>query len=101
MVWKVQKIREVDYGCEERQPGESLKVLVILENEQGEERRILEEDEWLYENQIEEGSLWPKKESKVNFFSIRKPEIWTKGESCRIVSIGWESGKISITDERS
>ena len=64
MVWKVQKIREADYGCEERQPGESLKVLVILENEQGEERRILEEDEWLYENQIEEGSLWPEKKSQ-------------------------------------
>ena len=35
-VWKVKKIREGDYGCEERQPGEKVKVLVTVENEQGE-----------------------------------------------------------------
>ena len=59
-VWKVQKIREGDYGCEERQPGEKVKVLVTVENEQGEVYTFLEEDDWLYENQIEEGSIWPE-----------------------------------------
>ena len=59
-VWKVKKIREGDYGCEERQPGEKVKVLVTVENEQGEVYTFLEEDDWLYENQIEEGSIWPE-----------------------------------------
>ena len=59
-VWKVKKIREGDYGCEERQPGEKVKVLVTVENEQGEVYTFLEEDDWLYESQIEEGSIWPE-----------------------------------------
>ena len=60
VVWKVKKIREADYGCEERQPGEKLKVLVTIENAQGETDTFLEEDDWLYEHQIEEGSVWPE-----------------------------------------
>ena len=39
---------------------EKVKVLVTVENEQGEVYTFLEEDDWLYENQIEEGSIWPE-----------------------------------------
>ena len=33
---------------------------MTVENEQGEVYTFLEEDDWLYENQIEEGSIWPE-----------------------------------------
>ena len=32
MEWKVRRIQEADYGCEERPAGEPLQVLVTLEN---------------------------------------------------------------------
>ena len=39
MQYKVLKIEEdMDFGCEERQPGEKEKCLVILVNEEGEEK---------------------------------------------------------------
>ena len=48
-MWKIKQIAEADFGCEERLPGEKLKCLVILENENGETRRLEVEDEWLTE----------------------------------------------------
>ena len=56
--WKVRRIQEADYGCEERQPGEPLKVLVTLENPAGEQKMLLVADDWLYANGIDEGSIW-------------------------------------------
>lgn len=40
-MWKVQKILEGDYGCEELMPGESKKAVVYLVNNNGEEKQIL------------------------------------------------------------
>lgn len=40
-MWKLKQIFDGEYGCEERQPGEKEKCLVILANEEGEERRWL------------------------------------------------------------
>ena len=57
-MWKIKQIAEVDFGCEERLPGEKLKCLVILENEKGETRRLEVEDEWLTEQGLDEGSMW-------------------------------------------
>ncbi|MCQ2541346.1 MAG: hypothetical protein MJ112_03510 [Lachnospiraceae bacterium] len=57
-MWKVQKILEGDYGCEELMPGESKKAVVYLVNNNGEEKQILADDDWLYENDIVEGSEW-------------------------------------------
>lgn len=57
-MWKIKQIAEADFGCEERLPGEKLKCLVILENENGETRRLEVEDEWLTEQGMDEGSTW-------------------------------------------
>lgn len=58
-MWKVKQIFDGEYGCEERQPGEKIKCLVILENESGEKKQITVEDDWLIQNAIDEGSVWP------------------------------------------
>ena len=58
-MWKIQKILEADYGCEERLPGEKLKCLVNLENETGQTKQVEMEDEWLRENNLDEGSILP------------------------------------------
>ncbi len=59
MTWKVLQIQEADYGCEERLAGEKTKVIVTLQNEGGEQKELTVEDDWLYENGIDEGSIWP------------------------------------------
>lgn len=59
MTWEVLRIQEADYGCEERLPGEQTKVIVTLQNESGEQKMLTVEDDWLYENGIDKGSVWP------------------------------------------
>ena len=44
MNWKVKRIQEGDYGCEERQDDE----------------KLLVEDDWLYAKGIDEGDPWPQ-----------------------------------------
>lgn len=65
VVWRVKRIQEADYGCEERLDGEKLKVLVTLEDDQGGQRQLLVEDDRLYENGIDEGSEWPADDSDL------------------------------------
>ena len=51
MQYKVLKIEEdMDFGCEERQPGEALMSVVLMEDENG-------NDGLLYERDINEGDL--------------------------------------------
>lgn len=57
-MWKIKKIAEADYGCEERLPEEKLKCLVTLENESGKTRALEAADEWLREHNLDEGSEW-------------------------------------------
>ena len=59
MSWTVKRIQEDDYGCEERQENEKIKVIVTLVNNIGQERQIRVEDDWLYAKGINEGDLWP------------------------------------------
>ena len=59
MSWKVKRIQEDDYGCEERQENEKTKVIVTLADKNGQERQIQVEDDWLYAKGINEGDLWP------------------------------------------
>jgi hypothetical protein len=58
--WTVNRIQEADYGCEERPEGEKTKVIVTLTDAAGRSRELLVEDQWLYENGIDGGSLWPE-----------------------------------------
>ena len=58
MQYKVLKIEEdIDFGCEERQPGEKLMSVVLLESEAGCEMSLRHDDELLYERDINEGDL--------------------------------------------
>ena len=59
-MWKIKHIFDEDYGCEALAPGEKPKVTVTLINESGEEKALLVEDEWLTENNLDEGSVWPE-----------------------------------------
>ena len=58
-MWIIKQIFDGDYGCEELQPGQKPKVSVTLENEAGEVRCVTAEDEWLTENGLEKGAVWP------------------------------------------
>ena len=62
MSWIVKRIQEDDFGCEERPDDAKVKVLVTLADENGQERLIHVEDDWLYANGIDEGSSWPEGE---------------------------------------
>lgn len=58
MQYKVLKIEEdIDFGCEERQPGEKLRSVVLLEREDGCEMSLRHDDGLLYERDINEGDL--------------------------------------------
>ena len=58
-MWKIKQIFDGEFGCEELAPGEKPKVSVTLENEAGEEKYVSVEDEWLLENRLDVGSIWP------------------------------------------
>ena len=58
-MWKIKQIFDGEFGCEELAPGEKPKVSVTLENEDGEEKYVSVEDEWLLENGLDVGSIWP------------------------------------------
>ena len=56
MKYKVLKIEEdIDFGCEERQPGAELMSVVLLESEDGQEISLRHNDRLLYERDINEG----------------------------------------------
>lgn len=58
MQYKVIRIEEnMDFGCEERQPGERLMSVVMLEREDGREISLKHDDERLYERDINEGDI--------------------------------------------
>lgn len=49
------QILEDDYGCEERPAGQAVTVLALLTDSEGNETVLRQEDQWLYERQIDEG----------------------------------------------
>ena len=58
-MWKIKQIFDGEFGCEELALGEKPKVSVTLVNEAGEEKYVSVEDEWLLENRLDVGSIWP------------------------------------------
>ena len=58
-MWKIKQIFDGEFGCEELAPREKPKVSVTLVNEAGEEKYVSVEDEWLLENGLDVGSIWP------------------------------------------
>ena len=58
MQYKVLKIEEdMDFGCEERQPGEALMSVVRMEDANRSESRLRHDDGLLYERDINEGDF--------------------------------------------
>lgn len=57
-MWTIRQIFDGDYGCEELAPGQKPKVSVTLVNENGEEKRVSVEDEWLARQGLDVGSVW-------------------------------------------
>ena len=53
--YTILQIQEDDYGCEERSEGSKRTVLVRLKDSEENERMIRQEDDWLYEQEINEG----------------------------------------------
>lgn len=58
-MWKIRHIFDGEYGCEALLPGEKPKVSVTLVSEEGAEKILLVEDEWLVKNRLDVGSVWP------------------------------------------
>ena len=56
---KIKQIFDGGYGCEELQPGQKLKVSVTLVDDEGNEKYVSVEDDWLTENGLDVGSEWP------------------------------------------
>ena len=59
---KIKQIFDGDYGCEELQPGQKPKVSVTLVDDEGNEKYVSVEDDWLTEKRLDIGSEWPKEE---------------------------------------
>ena len=59
-MWTVTRIDEADFGCEERMPGEPLRVLVTIRCEDGRISRFECAQDWLLSQGIEEGDEWPE-----------------------------------------
>ena len=56
MLYTVERIEELDFGCEGRPEGMKDMVRVILKGDNGGEESMKVEDDWLYANRIDEGS---------------------------------------------
>ena len=55
--YTILQIQEDDYGCEERSEGSKRTVLVRLRDSEENEHMIRQEDDWLYEQGMDEGDL--------------------------------------------
>lgn len=64
IMWKIRHIFDGDYGCEGLLPGQSPKVSVTLVDENGDERYVSVEDEWLTVQGLDTGDNWPEEEEK-------------------------------------
>ena len=54
-MYTVERIEELDFGCEGRPEGMKVMVRVIVQGDNGEEESIKVEDDWLYAHEIDEG----------------------------------------------
>ena len=59
------QILEDDYGCEERPADQAVTVLALLTDSEGNETVLRQEDQWLYEQQIDEGDTVVVLEGRV------------------------------------
>lgn len=55
-MWKVTHIYDDDYGCEERMPGDKKMAILYVVNDDGAEKQIKVDEDYLAEHFILEGS---------------------------------------------
>lgn len=65
-MWKILRIDEADYGCEERMPGEPLMLLITLENEEGSVIRFEVAENWIEMQGLDVGDEWPEELEEVD-----------------------------------
>ena len=56
-MWKVTHIYDDDFGCEERMPGDKKKTILYVVNDDGIEKQIKVDEDYLAEHFILEGSI--------------------------------------------
>ena len=66
-MYTVERIEELDFGCEGRPEGMKDMVRVFLKGENGEEESLKVEDAWRYAHGIDEGSKVELTEDKKRF----------------------------------
>ena len=66
-MYTVERIEELDFGCEGRPEGMKEMVRVFLKGENGEEESLKVEDAWLYAHGIDDGSNVELTEDKKRF----------------------------------
>ena len=66
-MYTVERIEELDFGCEGRPEGMKDMVRVFLKGENGEEESLKVEDAWLSAHGIDEGSKVELTEDKKRF----------------------------------
>lgn len=66
-MYTVERIEELDFGCEGRPEGMKDMVRVFLKGENGEEESLKVEDAWLHAHGIDEGSKVELTEDKKRF----------------------------------
>ena len=59
-MWTIKRIDEVDFGCEERLPGEPQMLLVTLEDENLTVIRFEVAENWIEMQELDEGDEWPE-----------------------------------------
>ena len=64
-MWKIKHIFDGEYGCEERCKEKGPKVSVTLMNEENETKIVSIEDQWLIDNHLNEGDVWPNDYSSL------------------------------------
>ena len=57
-MWKIKQIFDGEYGCEELPVGAKPKVSVTIANDEGVEKYVSVEDEWLIQQGLDVGSEW-------------------------------------------
>ncbi len=103
MTWMIKHIFDGDYGCEELQFGEKAKVSVTLVNEEGKTKIVSVEDQWLFDKNLSEGSIWPEQTPIFEYcLSPQKHSLFHEGKfEGWGTSFCWWANRIGYSDELS
>jgi len=58
-MWMIKDILEPNYGCEYKMHGEPFMAMVVLEADDGRQRRFETAVDWLFSQELDIGDEWP------------------------------------------